>query len=142
IKFIPYPVTTGFTSGIAVVIATSEVRDLLGLRMPEVPVGFVEKWIAFGQYIETINWAAIAVSAFALVIVTGWPRISRTIPAPLVAVVVCTAMVALLGLDVETIGSRFGDLRIGIPHVTVPTISFDVIRNLVGPAFTIALLGG
>jgi len=142
IKFIPFPVTTGFTSGIAVVIASSQLRDLLGLRMPDVPAEFVEKWAAYAEYIGTINPHAIIVAAVALVIVTGWPRISRTVPAPFVAVLVTTLMVPLLGLDVETIGSRFGDLSIGVPKPTVPDISFDIVRQMVGPAFTIALLGG
>lgn len=142
IKFIPFPVTTGFTSGIAVVIASSQVRDLLGLRMPDAPAEFFAKWAAYADYIGTINPHAIIIAAISLTIVVGWPRISRTIPAPFVAVLLSTLLVPLFGLDVETIGSRFGDLRIGVPSLTVPTISFDVLRQLVGPAFTIALLGG
>ncbi|HSK19314.1 MAG TPA: SulP family inorganic anion transporter [Longimicrobiales bacterium] len=140
IKFIPFPVTTGFTSGIAVVIATSQIRDLLGLRMDNVPAEFVEKWGAYAEHISTINPHALLVAGLALAVVVGWPRISRTIPAPFVAVVVGTIVVPLLGLQVETIGSRFGDLTIGIPRPTIPAVSLDLIRQLVGPAFTIALL--
>src|SRR5690606_10824557 len=76
----------------------------------------------------------------ALAVTIGWPRISRTIPAPFVAVLVGTLMVPVLGLDVETIGSRFGELRIGVPQPTIPPVSFELLRQLSGPAFTIALL--
>ena len=86
IKFIPFPVTTGFTSGIAVVIASSQVRDLLGLSMPDVPAEFVEKWAAYGEHITTVNPHALLVAGVALAITVGWPRVSRTIPAPLVAI--------------------------------------------------------
>ena len=140
IKFIPFPVTTGFTSGIAVVIASSQVRDLLGLTMADVPAEFVEKWAAYAEHIGTINPHALLVAGISLAVVLGWPRISRTIPAPFVAVLLGTIAVPLLGLDVETIGSRFGDLRIGVPHPTIPAVSLDLIQQLVGPAFTIALL--
>jgi SulP family sulfate permease len=140
IKFIPFPVTTGFTSGIAVVIASSQLRDLFGLRMEDVPAEFVEKLQAYAEHFATLNPHAVLVAALALIIVVGWPRISRTIPAPFVAVVLATLAVPLLGLDVETIGSRFGDLRIGVPQPTLPPVSLDLLRLLVGPAFTIALL--
>ena len=140
IKFIPFPVTTGFTSGIAVVIATSQIRDLLGLRMDSVPAEFVEKWGAYSEHISTINPHALLVAGLSLAIVVGWPRISRKIPAPFVAVVLGTIAVPVLGLQVETIGSRFGDLTIGIPRPTIPAVSLDLLRELVGPAFTIALL--
>lgn len=140
IKFIPFPVTTGFTSGIAVVIASSQVRDLLGLSMDDVPADFVEKWAAYAQHVDSINPHALLVAAVSLAVVVGWPRISRTIPAPFVALLVGVAVVPLLGLDVETIGSRFGDLSIGVPRPAVPAVSFDLVRQLVGPAFTIALL--
>lgn len=140
IKFIPFPVTTGFTSGIAVVIASSQVRDLLGLTMADVPAEFVEKWSAYAEHIGSINPHALLVAGISLAVVVGWPRISRTIPAPFVAVLLGTIAVPLLGLDVETIGSRFGDLRIGVPRPTFPAVTLDLIQQLVGPAFTIALL--
>ena len=108
IKFIPYPVVTGFTSGISLIIFSSEVKDLLGLRMGAVPAPFPAKWAAFARAIGTISPAAVAVSAGSLVILLLWPRISKKVPAPIVAILAATAAVALLRLPVETIGSRFG----------------------------------
>jgi SulP family sulfate permease len=141
IKFIPFPVTTGFTSGIAVVIASSQVRDLLGLRMPEgVPAEFVEKWSAYAAAIDTFNADAFAVVALAALALKFWPRISRTVPAAIVAIVLTSVAVPLLQLNVETIGSRFGELNIGIPRASLPTLSLPLLQQMVGPAFTIALL--
>jgi SulP family sulfate permease len=141
IKFIPFPVTTGFTSGIAVVIASSQVRDLFGLQMPEgVPAEFVEKWRAYAAAIDTINPDALAVVGLAAVALIFWPKISRTIPAPMVAILLTAAAVPLLGLNVETIGSRFGELEVGIPHARLPEVSWPLLQQMIGPAFTIALL--
>ena len=140
IKFIPFPVVTGFTSGIALIIFSSQVKDLLGLRMGAVPAEFVEKWGAYGQNLGSFNPHALAVSGAALAILLAWPRVSRTIPGPFVALVATTAMVPLLGLDVETIGSRFGALPSALPVPHLPSVSFGQMRELVAPALTIALL--
>jgi SulP family sulfate permease len=135
-------VTTGFTTGIAVIIATSQVKDVLGLRMGAVPAEFVEKWSAFAEHIGTVNVAAAGVTALALAILIFWPRVSHRIPAPLVALLASTALVHLAGLPVETIGSRFGAISASLPHPVIPHLSFTQITALVAPAFTIALLGG
>jgi SulP family sulfate permease len=140
IKFIPYPVTTGFTAGIALIIATQQVKDVLGLRMGAVPAEFVEKVGAFAEHITTVNWQAVALSAAAMAIILLWPRLSRRIPSPFVALVLCTAAVSLLGLDVETIGSRFGAISFGLPAPAIPTVGLAQVRELVNPAITIALL--
>jgi len=140
IKFIPAPVITGFTSGIALIIFSSQVKDLLGLRMGEVPAGFVEKWIAFARHAGTATPAAIAVSVLGLAILLLWPRVNRTLPAPFVALVACTLLVRFAGLEVETIGSRFGELSSALPHPQWPRVSLQEARELVAPAFTIALL--
>jgi sulfate permease, SulP family len=143
IKFIPYPVTTGFTSGIAVVIATSQLRDLFGLSMPDgVPVHFVDKWVAYAQHLDTASLHATAVAAGTVAILIFWPRVSRRVPAPFVAIVAAAVGVAALGLDVETIGSRFGELSLSPRRPAVPPVSLELIRALIGPAFTIALLAG
>jgi sulfate permease, SulP family len=142
IKFIPFPVTTGFTAGIAVVIASSQVGDLLGLAIAGgVPAEFLHKWAVYAEHLGTVNVQAIAIAALALIILVGWPHVSRKIPAPFVVIVACALIVRVLGLEVETIGSRFGELRIGLPAPRMPEMSFALVRELVPAAFTIALLG-
>ena len=140
IKFIPYPIVTGFTAGIAVIIFTSQLKDLLGLPMGELPSSFIEKWIAYSRA-GGIDLASVGVSAVALLIIAAWPRVSRKVPAPFVALVVTTAVVAMLELPVATIGSRFGGVPSSLPAPAIPAISIADAIALVGPAFTIALLG-
>jgi SulP family sulfate permease len=140
IKFIPYPVVTGFTSGIAVIIFSAQVRDLLGLKMDTVPASFFGKWAAFGARLQSVNPAAIGVAAVSLLLLLLWPRVSRKIPAPIVAILVTTAAVALLRLPVETIGSRFGDFQVAFPAPRLPAISLARLRELASPSVTIALL--
>jgi SulP family sulfate permease len=142
IKFIPFPVTLGFTSGIAVLIFSSQVRDLLGLQMESVPADFISKWAAYGQHIFTINPQAVILAVATLLILIFWPRVTRSIPAPFVGILVATLATSLLGLDVETIGSRFGEIQAALPRPSVPSIDLAVALTLIGPAFTIALLGG
>ena len=140
IKFIPHPVVVGFTSGIAVIIFSSQVKDLLGLRMGEVPAEFIPKWGAFAEHIGSVNPHAVGLSLAALLIMGLWPRVSRRIPGPFVALVVTMVAAPLLNLPVETIGSRFGAISASLPHPMVPHVSLAQLTSLVGPAFTIALL--
>src|SRR5687768_12837756 len=140
IKFIPYPVITGFTSAIALIIFSSQVKDFFGLRMGDVPAEFVEKWNAFAQAIGSVNPWAVLLSGTALAIILIWPRITQRIPGAFVALVVTTAMAQLLNLPVETIGSRFGEIPSGLPSPSIPELNPAQIAGLVGPAFTIALL--
>ena len=140
IKFIPYPVTTGFTTGIAIVIFSSQIRDLLGLGVAEVPAEFIAKWQVYAGALDTINPAAAAVALGTLVVLVAWPRLSRTIPAPFVALLLATIAVAAFGLDVETIGSRFGTIEAGLPSPRLPDLSFALLRELSPAAVTIALL--
>ncbi len=141
IKFIPYPVTIGFTSGIALIIFSGEVKDFLGLRMGTVPPEFVEKWRAFGGHLATMNPWAVSVSVLTLAIIVAWPRFNRRIPSPFVALIVTTALVQLLHLPVETIGTRFGVINAALPRPALPAITLAQLPALMGPAFTIALLG-
>jgi SulP family sulfate permease len=141
IKFIPFPVITGFTSGIAVIIFSSQVKDLLGLRMGEVPADFFEKWAAFAAHIGTFNPHAVFVAALTLAILLLWPRFSHRVPAPFVALIATTLLVPLIGLDVETIGSRFGAISASLPAPSLPRVEWSTLTSLVGPALTIALLG-
>src|SRR3954453_9791131 len=140
IKFIPYPVTIGFTSGIALIIFSSQIRDLLGLEMPSVPSAFLPKWDAYVHAFDTVNPWALLVAVATLAIIVVWPRISTRIPGPFVALIVTTVLAQLLHLPVETIGARFGAIHAGLPSPEIPHLSLSVIRALAGPAFTIALL--
>jgi sulfate permease, SulP family len=142
IKFIPYPVTTGFTSGIALIIASQQVKDVLGLRMETVPAEFVERLVSYSRAMGTINIQALALSTLAVALIVLWPRVNRRVPSPFVALVACTAIAQLMHLDVETIGSRFGAISFALPAPVLPSVSFEDARNLVSPALTIALLAG
>ena len=141
IKFVPTPLVTGFTSGIAVIIFSSQVKDFLGLPMGDVPANFLEKIAAYSEHIRTVNPAAVGISVLAVAIILLWPKVSRRIPSPFVALVVTTALVSLTGLDIETVGSRFGALSATIPAPEVPRLGIQEITALVAPAFSIALLG-
>jgi SulP family sulfate permease len=140
IKFIPHPVIVGFTSGIALIIFSGEVKDFLGLRMADPPADFVSKWGAYASSIGSINPAAVAIALGSLAVMIVWPRISRKIPGSLVALVLATAVVQIFALPVETIGSRFGAIPSSLPMPTVPAVDFQTVRQLMGPAVTIALL--
>jgi SulP family sulfate permease len=140
IKFIPHPLVIGFTSAIAVIIFSGEVKDFLGLRMGAVPAPFLEKWGAYAGAIGTVTPAAVGVALVALAIIMLWPRVSRRVPGPFVALIVTTLAVYALHLPVETIGSRFGDIAASVPHPHVPHLTLEQVTGLVGPAFTIALL--
>jgi SulP family sulfate permease len=141
IKFIPHPVTIGFTSGIAVIIFSSQVKDFVGLRMGAVPAPFVEKWQAFFTHVDSINPWALLVSGATVAIILGWPHVNRRIPGPFVALLLCTVLVQGLHLPVETIGSRFGVINAALPAPSVPPFALGDLPKLIGPAFTIALLG-
>jgi SulP family sulfate permease len=137
LKFIPYPVTVGFTSGIAVIIATGQMRDFLGLPMEKVPAEFIEKIKAYGEHIGSITPAAAGIGLLTIVIVALWPRVTKRVPGSLVAIVVTTALVPL-----ETIGSRFGAVSSALPSLRIPTVAWSTIPELISPAITIALLAG
>jgi len=140
IKFIPYPVVTGFTSGIAVIIFSSQIKDLLGLRMGAVPSHFLAKWQAYGAHLASASLPPMAVTAGSFLILLLWPKVSRRVPAPIVAILAASAVVAALGLPVETIGSRFGEIHASIPAPSLPAVSLDRVRELFPSAVTVALL--
>lgn len=141
IKFVPAPLVTGFTSGIAVIIFSSQVKDFLGLQMGDVPANFLEKIAAYSEYLGTATLPAVGVGVMSLAIIMVWPRINRRIPGPFVALIVATAVVQLAGIDVETVGSRFGTLSATIPTPVMPRLGIADMTALVVPAFSIALLG-
>ena len=145
IKYIPYPIVVGFTSGIAVTIFTTQVKDLLGLTMASVPSDFVEKWIAYIYNIGSIDpWSAV-VGIVSVLIIAVTPRFSKKVPGSLVAIIVMTVAVLLLKqyagvTTVETIGDRFS-INSTLPGAVVPELTWETIKGLVGPAVTIAVLG-
>jgi SulP family sulfate permease len=141
IKFIPFPVVTGFTSGIAAILIIQQLRDVLGLRLTNAPPDFIERLSLYAANIRTVNPYAVALSAGTLLIVRFWPRVSHKIPAPFVALIGTTVLVRLLDLPVETIGTRFGEIQAGFPHLSLPSVSLAEGRQLVGPALAIAALG-
>lgn len=141
IKFIPYSLIVGFTSGIAVIIFSSQVKDFLGLQMGAVPANFIDKWHAFFLHIESINLYAAGTAIGTIIIIYLFPLVSKKIPGSLIAILITTVIVQWFHLPVETIGTRFGQIHASIPDPVVPDISFKLIREMLQPAFTIALLG-
>jgi SulP family sulfate permease len=141
IKFIPFPVVTGFTFSIAVTIAVQQVRDVAGLTMDRPPAEFVERIAAYIERAGSINSYAVGVSVLTLLILWLWPKLSRKVPAPFVALIVTTALVHLAGLPTDTIGDRFGEVTAAIPVPSLPSVSLAEVRGLVGPALAIAALG-
>jgi SulP family sulfate permease len=140
IKFIPYPVITGFTSGIAVIIFSSQLKDFLGLKMGAIPAEFMEKWTAYGDHLRSIDIPTTLIAVGTLVILVLWPRVSRMVPAPFVAMIVATVVVQVFHLHVETIGSRFGAVASSIPAPHWPAIQWTHMKEFVSPALTVALL--
>lgn len=142
IKFIPYPVTTGFTAGIAVLIFSQQVKDFFGLTMAEVPPDFFPKWQAYFHDAGTFNGTTLAIALLALGAILATRRFIPRIPGPVVGVVLASVAVWAFGLDVETIGSKFGGIPTELPRFVMPDITFEQIRLLLPDALTIALLAG
>jgi len=142
IRFIPYPLTVGFTGGIALIIALTQVRDFLGLSMEEVPADFLPKLEAYGAALPTWNPWALALGLGTVLLVVLWPRVSRRVPGPLVAMVAATVVVRVFDLPVETIGSRFGAVPTSLPMPAMPDLSWSTVSQLFSPALSIALLAG
>lgn len=142
IKFIPYPLTIGFTGGIALIIAVTQVRDFLGLHMTHVPSDFIEKIQAYAQHISSYNSSALAIGLLTVTIVFLWPRVTRRVPGSLIAIFITTAAVHIANLPVETIGSRFGSVPTNLPIPHLPNLAWDHVTKLFSPALAIALLAG
>ncbi|MDK0918749.1 SulP family inorganic anion transporter [Clostridium perfringens] len=142
IKYIPYPITVGFTSGIAVTLFSTQVKDFLGLSMTKTPSEFIPKWEAYISHINTTNLYTLAIGLLALIILIFWPKINKKIPGSLIALIVTTLVVFIFNLPVATIGSQFGKISSNIPMPHIPNLNLNTLKALIGPAFTIALLGG
>lgn len=145
IKYIPYPIVVGFTSGIAVTIFTTQIKDLFGLTIDNVPSDFIEKWGAYITHFGTIDtWSAI-VGVLSVAIIAVMPRINKKIPGSLIAIIIMTVAALLLKnyagvTSIETIGDRFS-VSNAIPDAHVPAMTWETIKGLVAPALTIAVLG-
>lgn len=142
IKFIPHPVVTGFTAGIAVIIATSQVKDFLGLALDEVPAEFLPKWQAYFGAMSSVHIATVMVGLGALAAIILLRKFTPRLPGFLIAILLASIVVALLKLPVETIGTRFPDMPAGLPVPSLPTLSWTKIVELLPSAFTIAFLAG
>ncbi|MBR6867381.1 MAG: STAS domain-containing protein [Prevotella sp.] len=150
IKYIPYPIIVGFTSGIALTIFTTQIKDLLGLTMASVPSDFIEKWIAYVGSMPTIDWWSAGVGIGSVALIALWPKLARQsvlskLPGSLIAIIVMTVVALLLKqyagvTTIETIGDRFSISNV-LPDAQVPQLSWEVIKGLVSPAITIAILG-
>lgn len=145
IKYIPYPIVVGFTSGIAVTIFTTQIKDLFGLTMEHVPSDFVEKWIAYFHDMDTIDMWSSIIGVASVVIIAVTPKFSKKIPGSLIAIIIMTVAALLLkqfaGItSIETIGDRFS-ISNQLPSAQVPDMSWETIKSLVTPALTIAILG-
>ncbi len=142
IKFIPYPVTVGFTSGIALIIFSSQVKDFLGLSITHVPAEFVEKWGVYLAHLATLNYWALVIGVGTVLIAQSWRKVTAKIPGSLVALVLSTLLVQYFHLPVETIGSRFGAIPHALPVPVLPHLTLSLVRELMPSAVTIALLAG
>ena len=145
ISYIPYPIIIGFTSGIALVIFSTQIKDLFGLTIEgEVPSKFLEKWLCYFQNFGTIDLATSIVGVLSVAIIAATPLVSKKIPGSLVAIIVMTVagvvMTNYFGIHVETIGDRF-KIDPSLPTPSVPNITWDAVQNLISPAITIAVLG-
>src|SRR5246500_672450 len=141
VKYFPRPVIVGFTNGIAILIASTQIRDLFGLRMDHVPGDFFHRMKAFGQAANTISWQATTVALASLAIMIFCLKYAKRIPGAIIVTFGATIAVTLLHLPVETIGTRFGGIPSGLPHLAIPKLHYDTLRELLSPAFTVAMLG-
>lgn len=145
IKFIPYPIVVGFTSGIAVTIFTTQIKDLFGLQTEKLPGDFLSKWGIYFQHFDTLDWVTTAVGILSIVIIALTPKVSKKIPGSLVAIILMTVGVYFLNahtnFHVITIGDQFGEIKASIPSLQVPNLSWENVKGLFPTAMVIAVLG-
>jgi SulP family sulfate permease len=141
IKYIPRPIVIGFTNGIAILIASTQVKDFFGLRLEKVPGEFWHRMEALAANFKTLNYEAALLAAATVVIIVACRLVSNRIPGAILALIVGTVAVVIFKLPVETIGTRFGGIPSGLPHWQIPQFRADLIHGLLGPAVTVAMLG-
>ena len=139
IKFIPKTITIGFTLGIAIGIVVGQIKDFLGLNMGAVPAEFLTKLVAYSHNLGSISYITLAIGILALLIQIFWQKVSKKIPGSLVAIIVTTLLVAIFKLPVKTIGDLY-TIKAGLPSFSMPVLSFSLVREMILPAFTIAML--
>lgn len=142
IKFIPHPLITGFTTGIAIIIFSSQMKDFFGLKIKSVPADFLNKWLTYTTHFSSVNGYSIGIGIFTLLMVLMWSKFTHKIPGSLIAIIITTSVVQIFKLPVETIGSKFGAISSSFQKPMFPAINFSTFQELIRPAFTIALLGG
>ena len=144
IKYIPYPIVVGFTSGIALTIFATQIKDLFGLQIESVPAGFIDKWAVYAQHFDTVSWWSLLIGVASILIIVFTPKVSRRVPGSLVAIVLMTVATLLLKragvTGIETIGDRF-TISSSLPQPEVPKINWETITRLAQPAMVIAMLG-
>ncbi|MEG1255920.1 sulfate permease [Clostridium sp.] len=140
IKYVPHTITVGFTSGIAITLLSTQIKDFLGLNIENVPAEFIAKWQSYLENIGSFNLTATLVGVGCILIMVYWPKINKTIPGSVIALVVATLVVQVFNLPIETIGSRYQEISSSIPMPGLPTIDMATIKMLFKPAMTIAIL--
>ena len=140
IKYIPQTITIGFTAGIAVTLMSTQIKDFFGLQIDNVPAEFFAKWESYFANIGSLNKWSLIIGVVSIIIIVFWPKINKTIPGSMIALIVATVSVKLLNLPVETIGSRFQEISSAIPMPLFPDLSMATINKLFAPAMTIAIL--
>jgi SulP family sulfate permease len=140
VRFIPRPVTIGFTNGIAVLIASTQIKDFFGLAVDEVPSEFAPRMIALAKSAATVSIPALAVSLATIAVILLWPRITKKVPGTIVALFATTAACVFAGIQIGTIGSKFGGIPTGLPPFQLPEFRADLILPLIPSAFTVAML--
>jgi sulfate permease, SulP family len=140
VKYIPRPVTIGFTNGIAILIASTQVKDFLGLKTDVLPSEFVSRMRLLASSLSSVQWPALLIAISSLLLILLLPRLTKRVPGSIVALVLATLAVATFDLPVETIGSRFGGIPTGLPHISLPQVRADLIVPLLPAAVTVAML--
>ena len=141
IRYVPKTITVGFTAGIAVTLFSGQLKDLLGLRIDNVPAEFIPKWESYFANMNTLNIYSLAIGIGCIVIIALWPKVNKVIPGSMIALIASTLLVQVLHLPVDTIGSRFTEISSAIPIPALPSFSIATINKLFAPAITIAILG-
>lgn len=141
IRYIPTSITNGFSSGIAVIIASTQLKDFFGMEIKQVPSEFLEKILIYGEHLGTFHYESLLIGGVTLAIIILWPKVNKVIPGTLIAIVAATLLAMITSMDLPTIGSQFTSLKGTLPGITLPTFNLDTLQQLLIPALTLAVLG-